>query len=158
ANFSSYLPDDLLVKADRCTMANSLEARSPFLDRELTEYAAALPDEYKLRGRRTKVILREAFADLLPPAINRRGKMGFGVPVGTWFRGELRDYVRDRLLAPEARYREMLSATFVEGLVRDHLSSARNLGPQLWSLVCFEEWLRLLPAWTRPASASQPAF
>src|SRR5207249_6908237 len=108
ANFTSYLPDDLLVKTDRCTMANSLEARSPFLDRELTEYAAALPDDMKLRGQRTKIILREAFADLLPPAIDQRGKMGFGVPLGAWFRGELRDYVRDLLLAPGARYRDML--------------------------------------------------
>jgi asparagine synthase (glutamine-hydrolysing) len=154
ANFTSYLPDDLLVKTDRCTMANSLEARSPFLDRALIEYVAALPDGFKLRGRRTKVILREAFADLVPPAIERRGKMGFGVPLGTWFRGELRDYVRDRLLAPNARYRDYLSGPFVERVVGDHLAQRRNLGHQLWSLLCFEEWLRLLPEWTRlPASA-----
>jgi len=157
ANFTSYLPDDLLVKTDRCTMANSLEARSPFLDRELIEYAAALPDDLKLRGQRTKIVLREAFADLLPPAIDQRGKMGFGVPLGAWFRGELRDYVRDRLLAPDARYRDMLSASFVERLVADHLAGRRNLGQQLWSLVCFEEWLRLLPTWTRPAAAPQHA-
>jgi asparagine synthase (glutamine-hydrolysing) len=157
ANFTSYLPDDLLVKTDRCTMANSLEARSPFLDRELTEFVAGLPDHFKLRGSRTKVILREAFADLLPPEIDRRGKMGFGVPVGAWFRGELRDYVRDRLLAPNARYRDMLSGPFVEQLVHDHLSASRNLGPQLWSLLCFEEWLRLLPAWTRESPATMLA-
>ncbi len=155
ANFKSYLPDDLLVKADRCTMANSLEARSPFLDRELIEYVAALPDDLKLRGRRTKVILREAFADLLPPAIQRRGKMGFGVPLGTWFRGDLKDYMRDLLLAPDARYRDTLSAPFVERLVSRHLSGEANYGGQLWSLLCFEEWLRLLPAWTR--RAPQPA-
>jgi asparagine synthase (glutamine-hydrolysing) len=157
ANFSSYLPDDLLVKTDRCTMANSLEARSPFLDRELTEYAAALPDDLKLRGQRTKIVLREAFADLLPPAIERRGKMGFGVPLGAWFRGELRDYVRDLLLAPDARYRDMLAGAYVEQLVRDHLEERRNLGQQLWSLLCFEEWLRLLPGWTRPTAAPQHA-
>ena len=157
-NFTSYLPDDLLVKADRCTMANSLEARSPFLDRELTELVAMLPDDFKLRGRRTKVILREAFADLLPPEIDRRGKMGFGVPVGAWFRGQLRDYVCDLLLAPHARYRDFLSGPVVEAMVRDHLSRARNLGPQLWSLLCFEAWLRLLPAWTRPSSAEHPVL
>ncbi|MBZ5560503.1 MAG: asparagine synthase (glutamine-hydrolyzing) [Acidobacteriia bacterium] len=155
ANFKSYLPDDLLVKADRCTMANSLEARSPFLDRELVEYVAGLPDDLKLHGRRTKVILREAFADLLPPAIQRRGKMGFGVPLGTWFRGDLRDYMRDLLLAPDARYRDMLSAPFVETLVSRHLSGEANYGHQLWSLLCFEQWLRLLPTWTR--RAPQPA-
>ena len=155
ANFVSYLPDDLLVKTDRCTMANSLEARCPFLDRELTEFAARLPDDLKLRGRRTKVILREAFADLLPPAIDRRGKMGFGVPVGAWFRGQLRDYVRDLLLAPDARYRDILSGPYVESLVRDHVSGKRHAGPQLWTLLCFEQWLRLLPAWTRSSTVDE---
>jgi asparagine synthase (glutamine-hydrolysing) len=113
ANFTSYLADDLLVKTDRCTMANSLEARSPFLDRELVEYAAGLPDDLKLRFGRTKVILHDAFPDLLPPVIDRRGKMGFGVPLDAWFRGELRDYMRDLLMAPDARYREMLSGAFI---------------------------------------------
>jgi asparagine synthase (glutamine-hydrolysing) len=151
ANFASYLADDLLVKTDRCTMANSLEARSPFLDRELVEYAAGLPDHLKLRRGRTKVILRDAFPDLVPPAIDRRGKMGFGVPLDTWFRGELRDYMRDLLLAPDARYRDMLSSAFVEGLVARHLAGRANLGQQLWSIMCFEVWLRRFPEWTRRA-------
>jgi len=151
ANFTSYLADDLLVKTDRCTMANSLEARSPFLDRELVEYAAGLPDHLKLRRGRTKVILREAFPDLVPPAIDRRGKMGFGVPLDTWFRGELRDYMRDLLMAPDARYRDMLSSAFVEGLVARHLAGGANLGQQLWSIMCFEVWLRRFPDWTRRA-------
>jgi asparagine synthase (glutamine-hydrolysing) len=132
-------------------MANALEARSPFLDRELVEYVAALPDDVKLRGRETKFILRRAFADLLPAAIGRRGKMGFGVPVGSWFRGELRDMVSDLLLAQNARYREMLDGRFVESLVQRHLSGRANLGPQLWTILCFERWLQLLPEWTRAA-------
>jgi asparagine synthase (glutamine-hydrolysing) len=154
ANFTSYLADDLLVKVDRCTMANSLEARSPFLDRELIEYVTRLPDDLKLRGREAKFVLRRAFADLLPPEIARRAKMGFGVPVGGWFRHQLRDYVGDVLLAPEARYREFLSGAFVEGLVARHLSGRANLGPQLWAVMCFERWLQLLPQWTRRAPAS----
>src|SRR5437762_2295068 len=149
ANFTSYLPDDLLVKTDRCTMANSLEARSPFLDRELVEYAASLPDDLKLCGRRTKAILRDAFVDLVPRPIMHRRKMGFGVPLGAWFRGELRDAMRDLLLAPDARYRDMLSGAFVENLVARHLAGKANLGPHLWAVMCFEVWLRLLPAWTR---------
>src|SRR5262245_19802670 len=151
ANFISYLPDDLLVKVDRCTMANSLEARSPFLDRDLIHYVAALPDRYKLARGRSKVVLRAAFADLLPPAIDRRGKMGFGVPLGTWFRGHLRQFVRDVLLAPDARYRSMLSGPFVARMVERHLAGEANLGHQLWSLICFERWLQMLPDWTRPA-------
>jgi len=152
ANFTSYLPDDLLVKLDRATMANALEARSPFLDRELIEYAAALPDGYKLAGSRSKAILRDAFADIVPPEIAARGKMGFGVPVGAWFRGSLRGYMRDLLLAPGARYRSMLSGEHVEQLVARHLSGEANLGPQMWTLVCFERWLQLLPEWTRPGN------
>ena len=150
-NFSSYLADDLLVKTDRCTMANALEARSPFLDHELIEYAAALPDSFKLDGRRGKALLRDTFADLVPPEIEHRAKMGFGVPLGTWFRGNLREYMRDVLLAPDACYREFLSGPFVEGVVRRHLSGGANLGPQLWTLICFERWLRLLPQWRRGA-------
>jgi asparagine synthase (glutamine-hydrolysing) len=151
ANFTSYLADDLLVKLDRCTMASSLEARSPFLDRELIEYVAALPDAYKLDGARGKAILRDAFADIVPPEIERRGKMGFGVPVGSWFRGSLREYMRELLLAPQARYREMLSGWYVEQLVARHLAGDANLGPQLWALICFERWLQLLPEWRRGA-------
>jgi asparagine synthase (glutamine-hydrolysing) len=155
-NFTSYLADDLLVKTDRCTMANSLEARAPFLDRALIEYVAALPDRFKLDGGRAKALLRDTFADLVPPEIARRGKMGFGVPLAAWFRGDLREYMRDLLLAPDARYRGMLSGPFVEGVVRRHLSGEANLGQQLWSLICFERWLQLLPGWrqgARPPSA-----
>jgi asparagine synthase (glutamine-hydrolysing) len=149
ATFTSYLTDDLLVKTDRCTMANSLEARSPFLDRELVEYAASLPDDMKLQGHRTKAVLRDAFHDLLPPPIDRRRKMGFGVPLDAWFRGELRDYMRDLLLAPDARYRDMLSPSFVEALIARHLAGHANMGQQLWSIMTFEVWLRRLPEWTR---------
>jgi len=104
-NFTTYLPGDLLVKTDRMTMANALEARSPFLDRDLVEYVAALPDRCKLDGTRTKAVLRDAFRDLVPPEIERRGKMGFGVPLAAWFRGGLRDALQDLLLSPSARYR-----------------------------------------------------
>jgi asparagine synthase (glutamine-hydrolysing) len=149
ANFVSYLADDLLVKTDRCTMANALEARSPFLDRELTEYVAALPDDFKLRGRETKSILREAFADLLPAPIQARGKMGFGVPLGAWFRGELRGYVRDLLLAPQARYREYLDPAYVERLVTSQIEGTAHVAHQLWTVMCFERWLQLLPDWQR---------
>jgi asparagine synthase (glutamine-hydrolysing) len=157
ANFTSYLADDLLVKTDRCTMANSLEARAPFLDRELVEYVAALPDDFKLQGSRTKAILRDACADLLPPPIARRGKMGFGVPLGTWFRGELKDYMGDLLLGTDARYRGMLSPAYVEHLVSRHLAGTANLGQQLWTIMCFELWLRQLPDWTR-RRVDSPSF
>jgi len=148
-NFTTYLPGDLLVKTDRMTMAHGLEARSPFLDRELVEYVASLPDSFKLDGNRTKAILRDAFRGLVPPEIASRGKMGFGVPLAAWFRGGLRDYLCDVLLSPSARYREFLAAPRVESLVARHLAGDGDRAHQLWTLLCFELWLRLLPEWRR---------
>lgn len=159
-NFNTYLLDDLLIKVDRCTMANSLEARSPFLDTALIEYVAGLPDPMKLTSRaRTKAILRDAFADLIPPEIQQRGKMGFGVPFGLWFRGALRETLDDLLLSGTSRYREYLSGDYVRGMVRRHHAGEAELGLELWSILCFEIWLRSLPQWTtrQPAAAAATA-
>ncbi|MEP7309740.1 MAG: asparagine synthase (glutamine-hydrolyzing) [Acidobacteriota bacterium] len=158
ANFRSYLPGDLLVKTDRMTMASGIEARSPFLDRALIDYVATLPDTWKLSRRgQTKVILREAFADLIPERINRRAKMGFGVPLDRWFRGELRDYVRDTLMASDARCHAYLDRSAVEAIVGRHERGEANLGQQLWCLLAFERWLRLLPEWRRTGRRSPRA-
>jgi asparagine synthase (glutamine-hydrolysing) len=160
-NFTTYLPGDLLVKTDRMTMANALEARAPFLDRELVEYVSALPDKYKLAGNRTKAVLRDAFADLVPAEIAQRGKMGFGVPLAAWFRGGppsrlgasagqgLRDALTGVLLSPTARYREFLSGRHVESLVARHLAGDGDRAHQLFAVLSFELWLRLLPEWTK---------
>ena len=153
-NFNTYLLNDLLVKMDRCAMANSLEARSPFLDTALIEYVATLPDSMKLARGRTKVILREAFTDLIPPEIQRRGKMGFGIPFGQWFRGALREQVNDLLLGADARYQDYLATSYVHRLVARHHAGEADLGLQLWALLCFEIWLRALPGWTRHAPAA----
>jgi asparagine synthase (glutamine-hydrolysing) len=147
-NFASYLPDDLLVKADRCTMANSIEARCPLLDTALVEYAASLPDELKVGGGRGKAILREAFADLIPPDIDRRPKTGFGVPLDAWFRGELRHYVRDTLLSSSAASRLYLKPDAIEKMIDAHQQGRANAGHRLWTMVCFERWLQQLPGWT----------
>jgi asparagine synthase (glutamine-hydrolysing) len=147
ANFHSYLHDDLLIKADRMSMANSLEARAPFLDRALMEYVAGLPDDYKLSGGTTKAILREAFNDVVPDEVKRGAKKGFGVPLDGWFRGELRDLVRDTLLSPNALMRTYVSQPYVRRLVDEHLAGAANHGHRLWTLLTFERWLHLLPTW-----------
>ncbi|HYE85768.1 MAG TPA: asparagine synthase (glutamine-hydrolyzing) [Vicinamibacterales bacterium] len=147
ANFHSYLHDDLLVKADRMSMANSLEARAPFLDRALLEYAAALPDDHKLRGRTTKAVLRAAFADVIPAAVQSAPKRGFGVPLDAWFRSDLREYVADTLLSPAARSSAYLSRAFVQELVDTHQRGHANNGHKLWTLLTFERWLALLPEW-----------
>ena len=159
-NFNTYLLDDLLIKADRCTMANSLEARAPFLDTALIEYVAGLPDAMKLSRGHTKVILRETFADLIPPEIQRRGKMGFGIPFGLWFRGALRESLHDHLLSPDAHYRAYLSTDYVHALVKRHDAGGADLGLPLWTLLTFEIWLRSLPGWMnrQPAeTAAAPA-
>jgi asparagine synthase (glutamine-hydrolysing) len=159
-NFNTYLLDDLLIKTDRCTMANSLEARAPFLDTALMEYVAGLPDSMKLARGRTKIILRETFDDLIPPEIQRRGKMGFGIPFGPWFRGTLREVLHDHLLSPQARYRDYLSSSYVHRLVKRHDEGEADLGLPLWTLLSFEIWLRSFPRWVieRPAeTAAAPA-
>ena len=102
ADLLTYLPGDLLVKVDLASMAHSLECRGPFLDHRVVELAVAMPLDRKLqlRAGRSKVVLKQAFADLLPPPIRTRPKMGFGVPIGRWFRDELKDELQDVLLDP----------------------------------------------------------
>jgi asparagine synthase (glutamine-hydrolysing) len=147
ANFHSYLHDDLLVKADRMSMANSLEARAPFLDRELMEYVAQLPDDYKLHNGVTKAILREAFDDIIPDEVKRAPKKGFGVPLDGWFRGELREIMSDTLVSRTALMNSYVSTDYVRRLVDEHLAGRANHGHRLWTLLTFERWLTLLPSW-----------
>ncbi len=147
-NFHSYLHDDLLIKADRMSMANSLEARAPFLDRALMDYVAQVPDDYKLQGSTTKAILREAFVDVVPADVMRGAKRGFGVPLDGWFRNELHDYVHDLLLSPSARFRSYVSQPYVRRLLDQHASGTANHGHRLWTLLTFERWLHLLPSWS----------
>lgn len=136
------LPGDLLVKMDIATMANSLEVRSPFLDHELAEFVATLPASYKLSGLTSKLLLRRALRDVLPPAILRRGKMGFVAPVGVWLRGPLRDMFTDLVLAPEAGDRGYVAPAMAERLFRDHVSRRRDHTRWLWSLLMLELWFR----------------
>jgi len=143
-NAKTYLPDDLHVKMDRASMAHALETRSPFLDRALMEYVAALPDRFKLRGRTTKWLMREAFRDVLPGEILTRSKMGFGVPLATWFRGELREPLQSLLLEPTARLCQYVDREHVRRLVEAHLSGRANVEHELWLLLTFEVWLRSL--------------
>jgi len=141
-NFREYLPNDLLVKADRCSMAHGLETRSPFLDTALLEFAFALPDRFKISGGQTKFLLKRAFGDLLPGPIQRRGKMGFGVPLGTWFRGRWRAPLRDLLESPQARINRYLQKERVSQLIRRHLQGQADEGQPLWLLLTLEIWLR----------------
>jgi asparagine synthase (glutamine-hydrolysing) len=154
ANFKTYLPDDLAVKMDRMSMANSLEARSPFLDTALIEYLARLPARHKVGLRTLKPVLRQAFRPLLPEKIWRRKKHGFGVPMGAWFRGELGTLFEDEVLAPDARCRGLLDTGAVRGLYREHREGGREHGFRLWTVLTLERWLRSLE---RPPALEPPA-
>ena len=136
----TYLPGDLLYKADIASMANSLELRAPLLDYELAELALGLPDHLRLEGTTGKVALRRAFAADLPPDILARRKAGFGVPVARWFRGPLRDLAGDVLLGPRARARGQFEPTSVERLLSEHSSGAADHGPRIWALIMLELW------------------
>jgi asparagine synthase (glutamine-hydrolysing) len=151
----TYLPGDLLVKADLASMAHSLELRSPLLDWEVLELGVSLPDALKVQGRRGKVALRRAFADDLPPEIAERGKAGFGVPVADWFRGPLRDLAGDVLLGERTRQRGQLRVRRVEQLLRDHLAGRADHGHRLWCLLMLELWQRT--HLDRPAAMAAPA-
>ena len=135
-----YLPNDLLVKVDITSMANSLEVRSPFLDHKLMEFAAKLPAEYKLRGSTKKYILKKAIGDLLPSENVHRRKMGFGVPVGKWFREELREFLKETLLSQSLLKREYFKPEVIKSMVKDHINKRKDYSFQLWSLLMLELW------------------
>ncbi len=140
-DLKTYLVE-LLMKQDQMSMAASIESRVPFLDHELVEFAAALPNRFKLRGFTTKWILREAVRDLLPPAILSRPKMGFPVPFGEWMRGPWQTIARDVLLDPRTRRRGIFEPAEVERLLAGHASGTANGADAIWSLLNLELWYR----------------
>jgi asparagine synthase (glutamine-hydrolysing) len=148
-DLATYLPGDLLLKADIASMAHSLELRSPFLDHEVVALGLALPDSLKVRGRQAKVALRRAFAADLPPQVAGRGKAGFGVPLGRWFRHDLRETAHDLLSTDRGWFRP----EEVRRLLAEHESGRADHGHRLWCLLMLELWVRehveapvLLPA------------
>ncbi len=138
----TYLPNDLLVKVDIASMANSFEARSPFLDHKVIEFAASLPENIKLRGTETKYLLKKAASRIVPPEVLYRKKMGFGVPLTHWFRGELKDFLREHLLSEQFANRGIVKPEVVKTLVEEHINAERDHVWQLWTLLMLELWFR----------------
>ena len=138
----TYLPNDLLVKVDIATMANSLEARSPFLDHHVIEFAASLPEKYKLRGLTSKYLLKRVLRKLLPAENLDRRKMGFGVPIGHWFRGKLQPFLRETILSETALKRGLFKPEAVKRLVELHTRRERDYSHQLWTLLMLELWFQ----------------
>jgi asparagine synthase (glutamine-hydrolysing) len=141
ADIKTYLVE-LLMKQDQMSMAASIESRVPFLDHELVEFAATLPDEWKLRGWTTKRVLREAMKGLLPESILNRPKMGFPVPFAAWTRGGWNAVAREILLDRRSRERGILEPRAVDALLRAHAAGAADGGDRIWSLLNLELWHR----------------
>ncbi len=139
ADLETYLPNTLLVKMDIASMANSLEARSPFLDHTLVEFAARIPAHLKLRGWTPKYILRRAAEAYLPADILKRRKQGFSLPVDPWFRGELRGYVHEVLLCPRALQRGYFREAGIRRLLKEQQLGMEH-GMRLWILLMLEIW------------------
>ncbi|HZJ45067.1 MAG TPA: asparagine synthase (glutamine-hydrolyzing) [Pyrinomonadaceae bacterium] len=142
ADIMTYLPNDLLVKVDIATMAVSLEARSPFLDHHLIEFAASLPERFKLRGLTTKYLLKKILRKLLPSENISRRKMGFGVPIGHWFRGTMQPFLREVLLSERALSRGLFKPEVVRSLIDQHARSERDHSHQLWTFLMLELWFQ----------------
>jgi len=142
ADIAWYLPIDLLPKVDITTMANSLEARSPFLDKELAEFAARLPVSLKQRGRRSKYLLKKALYGIVPNENMHRPKQGFNVPIGRWFRCELHDFLGDHLLDGRLASRGLFRQDVVQRLFDDHQRCKADYSHQLWILLMLELWFR----------------
>jgi asparagine synthase (glutamine-hydrolysing) len=138
----TYLPNDLLVKVDIATMAVSLEARSPFLDHHVIEFAASLPEGLKLRRLTTKYLLKKVLRRLLPSENLYRRKMGFGVPIGHWFRGRMQPFLREVVLSEKALHRNLFKAEAVRQLIELHTRGERDYSHQLWTLLMLELWFQ----------------
>lgn len=137
------LPDDMLTKVDKMTMLNSLEARTPFLDYRLAEYAFNVPSKYKLVGTNGKYILKDTFKDLLPEGILNKPKSGFGVPVGEWFKKDLNSLLMETLSKNKIETQGLFSYNYISGLIEDHISERNDFTPQIWSLLVFELWYEM---------------
>ena len=149
-----WLPDDILVKADKMTMANGLELRVPFLDHKLVEFAATLPNASKIHGKGGKTLLRAAMRGVLPEAIIDRPKKGFPIPIGSWLRTSLREFTRDHLLAQDSACSRYVDRKETARLVQEHEQGKADRSQEIWTLLVFEFWHRhFIENRPRPADA-----
>lgn len=143
ADFNSYLPDDLMVKVDIASMAASLEGRSPFLDQEFLEMTAKIPFELKLKGiNNKKYILKEALRGFLPDEVMFRPKMGFGIPIESWFKNDLASFTEGVLLSDKAMSRGLFNEEYVKWMLKEHQQTRTNYSSKIWALLTLELWFR----------------
>jgi asparagine synthase (glutamine-hydrolysing) len=141
-DMKTYLPGDILTKVDRASMAHALEVRVPLLDHQLVEWISGLPADMKLRGGEGKYIFKKSLERYLPEDILYRNKMGFSVPLAAWFRGPLRERVRESLLGPALADTGIFNVAFLSELVEQHQSGRRDYSASIWTLLMFEAFLR----------------
>jgi asparagine synthase (glutamine-hydrolysing) len=139
-DLETYLPEDILTKVDRTSMAHSIESRVPLLDNDVIDFALTLPAAMKIRRGRRKHVLKRVAAHFLPAGLIDRRKQGFAVPLDVWFRGSLRELFADTLLSQRAMQRGYFDPAFVRRLVREHVSGTRDHALRLWQLVVLEKW------------------
>jgi asparagine synthase (glutamine-hydrolysing) len=156
ADIQTYMVE-LLMKQDQMSMAASIESRVPFLDTALVEHVAAMPGSLKLRGWRTKAVLRAAVRDLVPPAILSRRKMGFPVPMGRWLATDFAPLVADLVLGPRARARGLFEPDAIARLVREHRAGTAQHGDRLWLLLNLEIWQRVFIDGEEPETVLEAA-
>lgn len=157
-DFRTYLPDQLLAKADRASMAHSLEARSPLLDRALIEYAATIPTSIRLRGYQTKHVLKAVAERYVPSFVLHRPKRGFVMPASRWLRGELAPYVRAALDNRTFYDRGWVRPEFVRRVLAEHFTGVRDWGEQIWTMLVLEVWARLVLDRSLDRDARMDAF
>ena len=156
ADQSYYLPDDILYKTDRMSMAHSLEVRPPFLDHRIVEFAASLPEGFKIRGITQKFILKELMRHKLPRAVTKRPKVGFDIPAHDWFRGPLRSLLLDTITPAAVKAAGIFELRAIQGLIRDHMERRINAGYHLWGLLTLFLWMKRWGVDSRPWPEAAP--
>jgi asparagine synthase (glutamine-hydrolysing) len=154
-DFLRYLPDDILVKVDRATMAVSLEGRMPLLDHRLVEFAWRLPERLKVKQGQTKWLLRQVLYRYVPRRLIERPKMGFAVPIDNWLRTDLREWAGDLLSRDALRGDGIFDAEAVQAHWQQHLSGERSWAAQLWTILMFQAWRRAFGAASAPRRVAQ---
>lgn len=157
ADLRTYLPCDLLAKVDITSMANGLECRSPFLDHHVVETAARIPFRTLTASRDKKPMITSTFAELIPPKLRTRPKMGFSVPLDRWFREDLREFTRDTLLASDAFSHTYFRPTAIRDLLDQHQNGQWGHGDRIWSLLFLELWGREFLGKPQVAASGSPS-
>jgi asparagine synthase (glutamine-hydrolysing) len=140
-DFKTYMVDNILVKVDRMSMATSLEARVPLLDKKIVEFAFSLPSDYKLKGKTTKWFFKKTMENILPKEIIYRRKEGFSIPIKNWLKTDLKELMMEYLSPKRIKDAGILNQKYVDKLINQHLTNKENHAHRLWSFILFNIWM-----------------